>query len=41
MKMGHLMEVEVLRMFKYWRMSGTVISRRARRNLRPKANMTV
>jgi hypothetical protein len=29
------MEVEVLRMFKYWRMSGTVMRRRALRKRRP------
>ena len=28
-------EVEVLRMLRYWRMSGTVMSRTARRNLSP------
>ena len=28
-------EVEVLRMLRYWRMSGTVMSRTARRNRRP------
>ena len=35
----HLMLVLVLRMLRYWRMSGTVISRRALRNLRPKHNL--
>lgn len=28
-------ELDVFRMLRYWRMSGTVISRRARRNLSP------
>ena len=31
----NLIEVEVLRMLRYWRMSGTVMSRRARRKRRP------
>jgi hypothetical protein len=34
--LNHLMEVEVFRMFRYCRMSGTVIKRNARRNRRPK-----
>ena len=31
----HLMEVDVLRMLRYCKISGTVIKRRARKNLRP------
>ena len=32
---NHLMDVVVLRMLRYWRMSGTDMSRMARRNLKP------
>ena len=35
---SHLMEVEVLRMLRYCRMSGTVINRNARRNRSPGVN---
>ena len=34
--MDYLMEVDVLRMFKYCKISGTVIRRRALRNLSPR-----
>ena len=37
---AHLMEVEVLRMLRYCRMSGTVISRKARKNRSPEKKLS-
>ena len=37
---AYLMEVEVLRMLRYCRMSGTVISRKARKNRSPEKKLS-